>query len=216
MVAGQHEPIGAKQRQPRSRLRGLARFVQHGQIEAALAEQLAIEPRERGADDLRVVEDAFDGERFELAGFTEKFAGLAAQRGLLASLGLVAGPLIRLAEECRGFARDLAGLPCVGVFLRENVDGTFAEFGHDPRRVPETHRFFTQPQQLFEKVIHGVIAGGTGEYLLPARDSLTNQFRHGRGLARARRPMNDRDILGCQGEVNGFVLGFVEMGERGA
>ena len=60
--------------------------------------------------------------------------------------------------------------------------------------------------QAFEQIVDRGVAGRTGQHFVAARDGLADERHDRSGLARARWTVNDRDVLGGQGELDRGAL----------
>ena len=114
--------------------------------------------------DAGLVQDALDGQRFQPAGVGEQVAGLRRSAAFSPGCGLLARPLVGLAEQGERVLGDLAGLPRVGVLLDEDVERALAQLRQHAGRVAEPHRQFAGREQLFEQVIDRVVARGARQH----------------------------------------------------
>ena len=71
VVASQHDAPGAEQRNPAGGLDGLGGFVDHDEVEGPVVEHLAIDARQRGAEDRGRTEQMLGDLRLNAAGVGE-------------------------------------------------------------------------------------------------------------------------------------------------
>ena len=76
----------------------------------------------------------------------------------------------------------------------------------------QAHRLLAGRQQPLQQVVHRQVARGTGQHLLAAAHRLADHLDDRGRLARARRPVQDRQVVGRQGEAHRLVLRGVEAG----
>ena len=104
------------------------------------------------------------------------------------------------------------------MFFHEEVERVFLQGGQDPRGMSEADRALASRDQALQQVVDRQVAGGTGQHLFPPANGLADQLDHGRRLARTRRPVDDRHVLGGERETDRLLLRFIEgdiQGEAG-
>ena len=185
VVAGEDELVRPQQRHPARRLGGLARLVDHREVEPPLAEQLAVEAGERGADDAGLVQHPLDGEGFELAGFA-RAVSRASRRSAAFSPGLRLARVHLSAWRNRANASRATLRACraSGCFSARMSMARARSSGTTRAGWPEPHRQFAGREQLFEQVIDRVVARAQASTRVAARDRLPDELDHGRGLSR--------------------------------
>src|SRR5262249_60717671 len=176
-----------------------------------VAEDVRIEAGERGTEDRCAVDAARERPVRELAGVLDERASWAAQVAALPGLGFGPRPAAGLAEEGVCFLVELAGLPGVRVRLGQDVEGVLAQRLGDAGRVSQADRTFARGQELFQQVVHGLVARGAGEDALPATDRLTDQTDDRGWFAGPGRAVDDGEIFRGQGECDGLVLRVVQV-----
>ncbi len=86
-----------------------------------------------------------------------------------------------------------------------------AKFRRHPGWMAQANGLLAFSQQSLEDVIDAQIARRAGQHLGAAADGLANQLHDRRGFARAGRAMNDRHVVGLQGEPHGLALRLVQQ-----
>ena len=170
-----------------------AGLVDDGQIELPLAEHFAVEAGQGRAHDRRAVEDALDGQRFQLAGVVQEGAAFLAELLARPGSGLAARPFAGLAKQAERFLGQLACLARVVMILDHQVERVFAQGGQDAGGMAEPHRpFAVRPAA----VRAGCPRPGCSERR-PAPSARAarpgESARHGRRLAGAGRAVQDGD-----------------------
>ena len=215
MIAGEHHAVASQQRYPAARLGALAGFIDHAQIEAPRAENLAIQRRRRCTQHGGRVENAFGRLGFELAGVGQQRSRVVAELLSLARLWRRTTKPAGLAEKAHRLLDQLPRKLDVVVSLDEQVQRVIAQLGQHAGRVAQPHCPLAAAQQPLEDIIDRQIARGAGQHPASAAHRLTNHLDDGRRLAGAGRPVNQAHVARGKSELDRLALhGIQRMVQR--
>ena len=124
----------------------------------------------------------------------------------------VAAPFAVGAEVADGFP-DRPKERVIGVRLKTPLVGEGEHLVVDAGGIADAQDIDAAVDKFFRDPVDGHVALGTDQHLILPSKRLVDGFDKGRGLAGARRTVDDGHILGAQDLVDSIFLGVVQIGE---